>query len=397
MKKGMPSGILGTLCLWLAASAHAQVFTYTDEASYLSDLVNFGFGTLQEGFEDNATWGGARFPNAASEVTSQGIIWTANNLTSQISTSGGTARTDLWAVFAFPHGITTGALLTPQRDGFMATSTSAVFGVGGWLVSNTGGAQVRFMLDGSPVDFADPAVTNAHKFFGVIDTAGFSTFEIVETEGNVEDQENIFADDFTFGTLAVVGCGNRIIEAGEQCDDGNLLDGDCCSSSCQFEPPGSPCPDGEFCNGEETCDGTGTCQADTPVDCGDGAGCTIDACDEVGDSCLNTPNDANCDNGLYCDGAETCHATLDCQAGTAPTLDDGIACTDDRCDEGADAVLHTPNDGLCDNGLYCDGAETCHAALDCQAGTAPTLDDGISCTDDRCDEGADAVLHTPND
>jgi cysteine-rich repeat protein len=243
MKKRMSLGILGTLLVCLAAPAHAQVFTYTDEASYLNDLVGFGFGTLQEGFEDDATWGGARFPNAAPQVTSQGIIWTANNLTSQMSTSGGAARTGLWGVFALPHGITTGALLTPQHDGFIGTSTSAVFGIGGWLVSNTGGAQVLFMLDGDPIDFADPTLTNVYRFFGVIDTAGFSTFEIVETDGTVEDQENIFADDFSFGTLAVAGCGNGIIEAGEQCDDGGTTPGDGCDAICEIEP-------GWTCEGE---------------------------------------------------------------------------------------------------------------------------------------------------
>ena len=33
----------------------------------------------------------------------------------------------------------------------------------------------------------------------------------------------------------VPGCGNGVIEAGEQCDDGNVVSGDCCSSSCQTE------------------------------------------------------------------------------------------------------------------------------------------------------------------
>ena len=32
-------------------------------------------------------------------------------------------------------------------------------------------------------------------------------------------------------------CGNNIIEQGEQCDDGNIINGDGCSSSCQIETP----------------------------------------------------------------------------------------------------------------------------------------------------------------
>src|SRR5262249_8036678 len=34
-------------------------------------------------------------------------------------------------------------------------------------------------------------------------------------------------------------CGNGFLDAGEQCDDGNALNGDCCSASCQFEPADS--------------------------------------------------------------------------------------------------------------------------------------------------------------
>ena len=32
-------------------------------------------------------------------------------------------------------------------------------------------------------------------------------------------------------------CGNGSVEASEQCDDGNTLDGDGCSSTCRIEPP----------------------------------------------------------------------------------------------------------------------------------------------------------------
>ncbi|MFQ5462535.1 MAG: hypothetical protein ACE5E5_07905, partial [Phycisphaerae bacterium] len=91
---------------------------------------------------------------------------------------------------------------------------------------------------------------------------------------------------------------------------------------------------------------------------------------------VHTPNDANCDNGLFCDGSETCDATLDCQAGTPPALSDGVACTDDTCDEALNVVVHTPNDANCDNGLFCDGSETCDAVLDCQIGAAPCA---VSC------------------
>ncbi len=138
------------------------------------------------------------------------------------------------------------------------------------------------------------------------------------------------------------------------------------------------CDDGLWCNGAETCDGC-YCQAGTPVVCDDGVGCTDDSCNEGTHGCDYVPNDANCDNGLWCDGTETCDAGLDCQAGTAPDCDDGVGCTDDSCNEGTDQCDNAANDSLCDNGLFCDGAETCDVLLDCQTGTDP-------CFPDPCDE-----------
>jgi subtilisin family serine protease len=156
------------------------------------------------------------------------------------------------------------------------------------------------------------------------------------------------------------------------------------------------CDDGLWCNGAEDCV-SGNCVAGTPPDCDDSVSCTDDSCNEATDSCDNVANDANCDNGLWCDGAETCHATLDCQAGTAPNCNDGVGCTIDSCNEGTDSCDNIPDDGQCDDGLYCNGAETCHATLDCQAGTAPDCDDGVGCTDDSCNEGTDSCDNIPND
>ena len=76
-----------------------------------------------------------------------------------------------------------------------------------------------------------------------------------------------------------------------------------------------------------------------------------DSCNEGTDSCDNVPNEANCDNGLYCDGDETCDAVLDCQDGTPVDCDDSVGCTDDSCDDGLDTCQNEPNDSLCDTGL----------------------------------------------
>ena len=151
------------------------------------------------------------------------------------------------------------------------------------------------------------------------------------------------------------------------------------------------CDDGEFCNGTETCDlQTGTCQPGTAVVCDDGVSCTDDSCNEGTDSCDYVPNDANCDNGLYCDGVETCDLILDCQTGTAVDCNDNVGCTDDSCNEGTDSCDNVPNDANCDNGLFCDGAETCDSLLDCQAGSNP-------CPEQECDEDQDKCIECYTD
>jgi hypothetical protein len=199
--------------------------------------------------------------------------------------------------------------------------------------------------------------------------------------------------------------GRRIIkkcQAGTppDCDDGVGCTDDACDElgdSCVNTPFDPLCDDGAFCNGAETCDPVGDCQAGTPVDCDDGVGCTVDACNEGTDSCDNTPSDALCDDGAFCNGAETCDAVNDCQAGTPVDCDDGVGCTVDACNEGTDSCDNTPDDAACDDGAFCNGAETCDAVADCQAGTPVDCNDGVGCTVDACNEGTDSCDNTPDD
>jgi len=87
-------------------------------------------------------------------------------------------------------------------------------------------------------------------------------------------------------------CGNGILDAGEQCDDGNVLDGDGCSSICLFEPF---CGDGnvdlnEACDDGNNLDGDG-CSATCMIEsyCGDGILDAGEQCDDGnsldGDGC----------------------------------------------------------------------------------------------------------------
>ncbi len=106
-------------------------------------------------------------------------------------------------------------------------------------------------------------------------------------------------------------------------------------------------------------------------------------------------NDADCDDGLYCNGIETCAGGL-CWPSTPIFCDDGIPCTVDSCNEATDSCDHTPSDAACDDGVYCNGVETCDPVTGCQSGTPVDCDDGIACTTDSCNELAKACDHIPD-
>ncbi|MFQ5463759.1 MAG: hypothetical protein ACE5E5_14175, partial [Phycisphaerae bacterium] len=169
------------------------------------------------------------------------------------------------------------------------------------------------------------------------------------------------------------------------------------TDTCDHAASDALCDNGLFCDGSETCDAILGCQTGTAVNCDDGVGCTMDACNEITDTCDHAASDALCDNGLFCDGSETCDAILGCQTGTAVNCDDSVGCTVDLCDETADTCTNTPADVLCDDGLFCNGVEICDPTLDCQAGTAVNCDDGLACSIDTCNELTDACDHVDND
>lgn len=119
------------------------------------------------------------------------------------------------------------------------------------------------------------------------------------------------------------------------------------------------CDDGLYCNGAETCV-SGVCQAETPVDCAALSDqCNDGVCDEATDSCLAQPkvDGTVCDDELYCNVGETCQTGV-CTGGSARNCDDSEACTTDSCDETLDSCVNTwpvcslNTDGCC--GPECD-------------------------------------------
>ncbi|HEV8700670.1 MAG TPA: kelch repeat-containing protein [Candidatus Polarisedimenticolia bacterium] len=97
-------------------------------------------------------------------------------------------------------------------------------------------------------------------------------------------------------------------------------------------------------------------------------------------------SDADCDDGVFCNGRETCLATTGaCQKGTPPICDDNNPCTADRCDPGQDACRNVPlADSETANGLdgLCGTADD-NPLLDGPDGVCGTADDGHG--DGLCD------------
>lgn len=170
--------------------------TFTDEAAFLAAVGDLE--TVAEGFEDDADWGAARNPDAVASVTSQGITWTSNHPQNEISTSAGAAYTGDWGLYSDPHGDQ--EVPSPAdfiEDGVLGDSDQSLVAVGGWF-RGLPGSEVAFILDG---DGANPIslgpVDGSHRFYGVVASGVFTSFEFREVEGTLEDQKFIFIDDVT--------------------------------------------------------------------------------------------------------------------------------------------------------------------------------------------------------
>ncbi len=116
----------------------------------------------------------------------------------------------------------------------------------------------------------------------------------------------------TSTTLSSGACGNRVIDPGETCDDGNTADGDCCSAACQLLGP-----DADADTVGDSCD---NCPGDANPDqlSSDCSGpLTNPGCVDGGDVCDACPTDA----GNVCDPAQSAGAIIGADGGVLPTPD----------------------------------------------------------------------------
>ncbi len=127
-------------------------------------------------------------------------------------------------------------------------------------------------------------------------------------------------------------------------------------------------------------------QSCTPPDCSDGNPCTDDSCNGATGVCEHTNNSNSCNDGLYCNGADTCsggsclvHAGDPC-APTRICCEGTNTCADECCD-----------DPTCDDADPCTGVGTCVAGLchptftaDCNTNSQEDWCDITEGTSDDC-------------
>jgi hypothetical protein len=91
------------------------------------------------------------------------------------------------------------------------------------------------------------------------------------------------------GLRAYALCRNGTVDPGEDCDDGETGENECCSGTCTFVTDGTACgpDDGNDCT-TTSCDGAGACVTSVPGGtCDDGDACTSgDTCE--GSTCAGT-------------------------------------------------------------------------------------------------------------
>ena len=175
-----------------------------------------------------------------------------------------------------------------------------------------------------------------------------------EELGEQCDDGNIIGGDGCSSTCQLEICGNEVIDPGEQCDDGNLSNGDGCSSDCLIEECGNGIEDpGEQCDDGNTVGGDG-CAADCTIEgndpfCGDGNEDPGEQCDdgnnENGDGCNSECMLEICGNGTVDEGEE---------------CDDGNDVDGDGCSNNCTIEIELPEcgNGQVELGEECDDGNT---------------------------------------
>lgn len=242
----------------------------------------------------------------------------------------------------------------------------------------------------------------------------------MEAGEDCDDGNRVETDACTSGCIDAT-CGDGILRAEvEDCDDGNGADDDACTNACRM----ASCGDGVVWRGREECDDgnavdTDSCRNDCSIatDCGNGTLDPGEACDdgnrEDTDSCRATCQQAVCGDGVVWSAMEECDdgnevegdgctntcALASCGDGVVYTgveeCDDGNVVDGDACQ--GDCTL--PPVGVCEPGRTVRPATAFDAfpGLGQVCGTANAIvADGLVAGIDRPRSGANILLDGEN-
>jgi cysteine-rich repeat protein len=189
------------------------------------------------------------------------------------------------------------------------------------------------------------------------------------------DDGNTVSGDGCSSTCTLEICGNGRIDFGEQCDDGNTLSGDGCSPTCHLEVCGNQILDpGEACDDGNLASGDGCDSNCTETACGNGIVTTGEQCDDgneiAGDGCEPDCTETSCGNGTL----------------TPPEqCDDGNLLSGDGCD--SNCTLTACGNGIQTAGEACDDGNAL-SGDGCDANCTPTAcGNAIQTLGEECDDG----------
>jgi len=199
------------------------------------------------------------------------------------------------------------------------------------------------------------------------------------------------------GCETPLGTMSNCSTCGDDCDDDNPCTTDSCVSvgdGCSNTNNTIACNDGIYCNGTDTCSG-GSCSQHSGDPCpgADGDGDCSETCNDVADDCSAAdPNGSSCDDGAYCNGTDTCSGGSCSQhTGDPCPGPDGDGDCSESCNDVADnCSAADPNDSACDDGTYCNGTDTCSGGSCSQhsGDPCPGADGDADCSE-SCNETAD--------
>ncbi len=192
-----------------------------------------------------------------------------------------------------------------------------------------------------------------------------------------------------------LSCGNGTLDFGEECDDGNTAEGDCCSALCEYESADVVCRDSAGdCDTAETCTGgSGSCPADGFASAATVCRAAVDVCDAE-ETCTGSSATCPADGALpaetlcreavdTCDVAETCDGI----STACPSDAYAPAATECRPSLGPCDVAETcngsttdcPNDGFAASSLVCrESIGPCDTEERCSGSSAACPGDGFA-------------------